>query len=183
MARRGKLSSLDVLPDDIQNYAKAQLEARKLTQIEIRDNVNAMLADRGIEATISRSAFNRFSQREQESFDRIRESMELADAWNEVFTGDSDLTKATRNILSSLAVKIAAGANPTDESTLTMMKDLSLVIKRVEATEDSVIKREREAKKEMAALAAQEVEESASAQGLSADAIKTIKHKILGLAD
>jgi hypothetical protein len=65
MAGRGRLSSLDQLPEEAQDdliWAISQLNARKRTQADILFELNDRLEVKGIEP-ISRSAFNRRATR------------------------------------------------------------------------------------------------------------------------
>ncbi|SIP88793.1 Protein of unknown function, partial [Rhizobium sp. RU35A] len=65
MAGRGRLSSLDLLPDEARDdllWALAELNRRERTQADILFELNDRLEAKGLE-TISRSAFNRKSMR------------------------------------------------------------------------------------------------------------------------
>lgn len=65
MARRGRLSSLDLLPDEARDdlfWAIGQLNMRERTQADILFELNDRLEAKGIE-TVSRSAFNRKAMR------------------------------------------------------------------------------------------------------------------------
>jgi hypothetical protein len=65
MAGRGRLSSLDLLPDEARDdlhWALVELNKRERTQADILFELNDRLEAKGIE-TISRSAFNRKSMR------------------------------------------------------------------------------------------------------------------------
>ena len=62
-AGRGRLSSLDLLPEEAQEavtWARVELAKRDRTQAEILSDFNGRLVDKGIE-TVSKSAFNRAS--------------------------------------------------------------------------------------------------------------------------
>ncbi len=84
MARetRGRLSSLDLAPDEAQEdirWALAELNARKRTQMDILDELNGRLADKGLDL-ISKSAFNRKAVRTSAAAAKIHEA-------RAVFTG------------------------------------------------------------------------------------------------
>lgn len=72
---RGRLSSIDMLPDDAEQdirWALEQLRERTMPQTAILGEFNARLADRGI-GGVSKSAFNRWSLRKAFQFRRLDE--------------------------------------------------------------------------------------------------------------
>lgn len=72
---RGRLSSIDLLPDEAEAeivWALEQLRERTMPQNAILDEFNARLADRGI-GRVSKSAFSRWSVRKALQFRRLDE--------------------------------------------------------------------------------------------------------------
>ena len=73
---RGRLSSLDLLPEEAQDdliWALGELNARKRTQADILSELNGRLADKGLDL-ISKSAFNRKAVRIAAVMSRREES-------------------------------------------------------------------------------------------------------------
>ncbi|MES2755601.1 MAG: phage protein Gp27 family protein, partial [Pseudomonadota bacterium] len=72
---RGRLSSIDLLPDDAEAeiiWALEELRERRQPQVAILAEFNARLADRGV-AGVSKSAFSRWSIRKALQFRRLDE--------------------------------------------------------------------------------------------------------------
>lgn len=77
---RGRLSSIDQLPDEAEPevvWALEQLRERKLPQTAILAEFNQRLADRGI-APVSKSAWSRYSVRKAIQFRRHDEARKMA---------------------------------------------------------------------------------------------------------
>jgi hypothetical protein len=87
-ATRGRLSSLDLVPEDAQDdvlWAMGELNRRARHQYEILDELNQRLLAKGVEP-ISRSAFNRRSVRIAAHARRIAESRALFEGIAPQFT-------------------------------------------------------------------------------------------------
>jgi hypothetical protein len=72
---RGRLSSIDMLPDEAEAdivWALEQMRERAMPQAAILDEFNARLADRGV-GKVSKSAFSRWSVRKAIQFRRLDE--------------------------------------------------------------------------------------------------------------
>lgn len=94
-----------------------------------------------------------------------------------------DIGKLLINITQSLAFDILSDAAENDEpASLGMLKDLSLLVRRLESANMDSIKREKEIRKAVAEEAANTAEAVAKQAGLTAKAITTIKNEILGIA-
>ena len=77
---RGRLSSIDMLPDDAEPdiaWANDQLRDRKLPANVIFTEFNERLADKGIDA-VSRSAWNRYSVRQAIQFRKHDQARKMA---------------------------------------------------------------------------------------------------------
>ena len=107
---RGRLSSLDLLPEEAESdvaWVAEQLREGKRLQIDILAEFNARLADRGI-APISKSAFGRYSVRKAMQFRQLDEvrriSSELAETLGT--DGTDKLTIAVAEMVKMSAFKI-----------------------------------------------------------------------------
>ena len=86
---RGRLSSLDMAPDEAQDdifWAMGELNQRKRTQAEILTDLNARLADKGV--VISKSAFNRKAMRVAAAASRLAERRALFEGLAPQFTAE-----------------------------------------------------------------------------------------------
>lgn len=90
---RVRLSSIDLLPPEAEPdiaWAIAEIEAGKRLGIDIHQEFNARLADRGI-GPISHSAFSRYALRKRRMFARLREVREISSAISKALgPGDDD---------------------------------------------------------------------------------------------
>lgn len=87
---RGRLSSIDLLPDEAQDdllWAMGELNARKRTQADILSELNGRLGDKGVEL-ISKSAFNRKAVRIASASRKIAERRALFEGIAPQFTPD-----------------------------------------------------------------------------------------------
>jgi Asp-tRNA(Asn)/Glu-tRNA(Gln) amidotransferase B subunit len=87
---RGRLSSLDMAPDEAQDdifWAMGELNARKRTQAEILSDLNGRLADKNC-PLISKSAFNRKAMRVAAAASRLAERRALFEGLAPQFTAE-----------------------------------------------------------------------------------------------
>jgi hypothetical protein len=87
---RGRLSSLDLAPDEAQDdifWAMGELNKRQRTQAEILSDLNGRLADKGL-ALISKSAFNRRAMRVAAAAARLSERRALFEGLAPQFTAE-----------------------------------------------------------------------------------------------
>ena len=74
-------STIEQLPPDILEQLHALLRDPRVTQLDATARINAILAEDGIEARVSKSAVNRYAVRMDEVGERIRESRAVAEMW------------------------------------------------------------------------------------------------------
>ncbi len=89
-AGRGRLSSLDLLPEEAQEdvtWARVELAKRDRTQAEILSDFNGRLVDKGIEP-VSKSAFNRASIRLAAMNTRLSEARAIFEGVAPQFTAE-----------------------------------------------------------------------------------------------
>lgn len=128
---RGRLSSVDLIPEDIRVELNAALQERRLTQEEIREAVNGLLTDRG-EKSISKSAFNRYAVHTEERRKMMREARESADA---LVSGlgaqkDTDLGRALTEIIKTLTYDRIM----SEELDVDSLGKLALLVQRLQRT-------------------------------------------------
>jgi hypothetical protein len=142
---RGRLSSIDVLPDwagpAVLNALVALKEA-KLTQLEILEKFNAELRTLAFQEgitdppQISSSAFNRKSMRLSAMGQRLTETREIASVLASRFEqgGDEDLTLLASETIKTIVFEMLenAGDIPASAKSAEMMANFATAIKAAE---------------------------------------------------
>jgi hypothetical protein len=195
MARRhgrGRLSSIELLPDDaapIVAWARRELVLRKRHQIDILAEFNEKLrqlsAEIGVDIQpISLSAFNRTAIGIATEARRFAERREIVGALaDQTEPADVDnLTVITAEALKMLVyetLEIAAGVPGAIDTKGTM--ELARALQAATSAQSVSAERKRKADKEFADRAAKAVDQVAKKKGLSAETVEAIKAKILGV--
>jgi hypothetical protein len=183
---RGRGSKIEQLPDAVKSLLNAMLRDQQYTQQDILDEVNTQLEALGADdEKISRSGLNRYATRMAKIGKKMQERQAAANALTSKLgeVPQGDIGKLLINITQSLAFDILSDAAEGDDpASLGMLKDLSLLIRRLESANMDSLKREKEIRKAFAEEAANAAEEVAKGAGLSREAIRTIKNEILGIA-
>ena len=183
---RGRGSKIEQLPDEVKGFLDAMLRDREYSQQEILAEVNKQLEALGLEdEKISRSGLNRYSTKLAKIGQKMHERQQMANALTSKLgeVPQGDIGKLLINITQSLAFDILSDAAENDEpASLGMLKDLSLLVRRLESANMDSIKREKEIRKAVAEEAANTAEAVAKQAGLTAEAVATIKADILGIA-
>ena len=110
------MSSIDLLPEDIRVRLNEALRSRRLTQEQIRQGINDLLAERGARP-VSRSSLNRYSKRMEEKNAMRREAIEAA---NTLVGGlgehsGTDLGRAVTEMVKTLTFDLVMRAQDGDE--------------------------------------------------------------------
>lgn len=183
--RRPRLSSIDLLPEEAVPdiaWAYEEIKARRMPQLQILDELNKRLADRGL-GKLSRSAFNRkvlWLVGHGEAILRAREiAGVLAEKLDAVPEGDVGLL--LNELVKSIVFDILANAQLTDSVSMNMALNAAVALDKLEnARRLSVGTRDKIAKI-FADKAAAAVEKAGAAKGLAPDTIAELKRKILGI--
>lgn len=180
---RGRLSSIDLLPDEAEAdivWALEALRERSRPQIAILDEFNARLADRGI-AKVSKSAFSRWSVRKAIQFRRLDEVRAITgDMVAGLGTdGAEEVTLAAAEML-----KVAIFENLEVANDPKALQALGITLKNAVAAQ----KASAEHRKQLEARQAAKVEEvvdravtAAREAGLGADVVAQIRRDVLGV--
>lgn len=176
---RGRLSSIDFLPEDIRVQLNAALREKRLTQKEILEAINPLLEERG-EKTISRSAVNRYSIRIEQQGAMMREAREAADA---IVGGlgeqkGTDLGRAVSEMIKTLTFDrvMNDGEIEVDE-----LNKLALIAQRIERASKISLEREAQLRQQILEEAADAVEETSKQMGQTADQAQFWREKVLGI--
>lgn len=192
MARRkgrGKLSSIELLPDHADDAVRWALEAlseRKYPQTLILERFNEMLADLDPPCgSISASAFSRFSVRFAQQARKVTEAREaaaaLAERLDDMPEGDIGLLlgETIKALINDVLLDNMVEGKPVS---IKLLRDAAEAIQRLEAARKSSHEIGAKARRHAVQKAADAVESAASAKGLSRETVETIKAEILGVA-
>jgi hypothetical protein len=180
---RGRLSSIDTLPDDAEPdimWALEQLRERAMPQTAILDEFNARLADRGI-GKVSKSAFSRWSIRKAIQFRRLDEVRAItSDVVTGLGTGGADeVTVAVAEMLKA-AIYEALEGNQDPKSIMELSRALGSAV----AAQKTSAEHRRRLEEQVSAKVAQAADragELAAEAGLSADRVAQIRRDVLGV--
>lgn len=184
---RGRLSTLDMLPDDAQPdllWLNQELRANTRPQIELLDIFNVRLAAHGL-APISKSTFSRYSVRKAVQFKELDATMRMSRELADMLGTDSadKLTISLSNMLQVAAVKLieAEGSNLAAKDLMELGRAAQAAIGAQKQAADyrRLLDREfaqklEEAKKDLA--------EIGKAHGVSDEAMKKITMRLAGIA-
>ena len=193
-ASRGRLSSIDVLPewaDEAKLNAFTALKERKLPQLEILDTFNAELRvaamANGITdpPQISRSAFNRAAVRLALLGRRLEETREIAKVLAPRLdqAGDNSVTLLVAETIKTLIAEMLSNAGEL-EATGATAEMLMLTARALTSAEQAKRISSETRKKIEAELndkAAKAIDQVAKAKGLTRETVDDIKAQILGL--
>lgn len=193
-AKRGRLSSIDTLPewaDEAKLNAFTALKERKLPQLEILDNFNAELRVAAIAngvtdpPQISSSAFNRHAMKLAILGRRLEETRAIANVLAPKLDaqGDNSLTLLVAETIKTLASEMLAnsGELKADGKTAEMLMFTARALKHAEESKRISSDTRKKIADELADKTAKAVDQVAKAQGLTRDTVNAIKAQILGM--
>ena len=174
--RRGRVSSVDVLPTEIKSWLDQQLVERKFTGYT---DLAEALSRQGYH--ISRSALGRYGKKYKDELKQLRQSIEMAKGFAEVVGDDGAAMNATLTALTqqTLMQIVREGMYDKDIKLPALVQAISQLNRADVNTRKFQI--EQKARKQALAEAAAKAEEGLKGQGMSRDAIETIKRDILGI--
>lgn len=180
---RGRLSSIDLLPEDIRVELNDALRERRLTQAQIRETINTMLAQRD-EKPVSRSALNRYAKQAAEKGAMLQEAREAA---NQLVGGlgeqsGTDLGRAVTELVKTLTFDLVLrgqGEDVQEPIGVDTLNKVALIAQRIERASKISLDRETAIRDRAMADAAKKVEVEAKRQGASASAIDSLRAAIM----
>lgn len=182
MAGRGRLSSIDLLPEEAADdivWACQQLAERKRTQADILFDLNDRLEAKGLDA-VSRSAFNRRALMLAAAQRRMQEARAMFEGLSSQFTaGDVDSnTIVLGEYLKTLIVELLGDEQRTPKQAM----ELATAFRSTVAAQKISSERRAKLEAEINAKTAKAVDVVAKARGLTAETAEEIKAKILGIS-
>jgi hypothetical protein len=185
-SKRGRLSSIDLLPEQAEPHVLAALKAlreRKKPQQQILAELNAALADYGIKP-ISRSAFNRKALWLAAYGLRLQHTREIAaivaEKLDEVPAGDVGLLLG--ETLKTIIFDVLSEASLSDESaSMKMLAQASIALRNLEQARRMSVQTRQKIMTDFVRKAGEAVEKVAEQRGLTAETVEVIKAQILGV--
>jgi hypothetical protein len=178
-------SSIEKLPEDIQEKLRELLKDPRVSQLEATRRINEILESQGTDERLSKSAVNRYSIRMEAVGKKIREMREVSKMWVDRLGNEPVgkvgilLNELVRNLAMETALTAAEGDGPVAPA---MLKDLAIAVEKLERAASENTKREKEIRKEMAEEAADTASFEMKKAGISADTEEIIRERIMGIA-
>jgi hypothetical protein len=176
-------STIDKLPSDILEQLQALLRDPRVSQMDATAQINEILEQQGHE-TVSKSAVNRYSMKMESVGAKLQQSREMASMWIGKLGAapQGQVGKLINEIIRTMAFDTAMNMSEAEQPAAPkMLAQLALAVQRLESAANMNEEREKQIRKEAAAQAADVAEQSLRGQGMSKEAIDTIKKDILGL--
>ncbi|MEE8612264.1 MAG: phage protein Gp27 family protein [Sphingomonas aquatilis] len=180
---RGRLSTIDLLPDEAEPeivWALEQLRLREMPQIAILAEFNGRLADKGI-ASVSKSAFSRWSVRKALQFRRIDEVRAITtDVVSGLGTDGADqVTVACAELLKvAIFESLEGGVDP--KSIMALSRALNSAVAATKTSAEHRRKLEERVADQIE-QAADRAGDAAQEAGLSAERAADLRRKVLGV--
>jgi hypothetical protein len=181
---RGRRSKVDLLPDPIRKKLDSGLRDGSISQTELLEEINALIAAAGLpeDQQLSRAGLNRYSTKMEAVGKSLREMREITQVWTAEL-GDKPTGEVTKLILEMARSQLfKALLNEDGEAAdVGMIKDAMLAVQRLESAAMASHKREKEIRTAFANEAANAAEKVAKSAGLTKDAVALLKREILGI--
>lgn len=137
---RVRLSSIDLLPPEAEadvQWAIDEIEQGKRLQIDIHQEFNARLADRGI-APISHSAFSRYALRKRRAFARLREVREISRSLTQSMDpgADDDITVTIAQTIKTLVFELLEEGKLAPKATMELARALQATVSAQKISSD-----------------------------------------------
>lgn len=181
---RGRLSSIDLLPEEAEPdivWALEQLRLREMPSKMIHAEFNSRLADRGI-AAVSKSAWGRYSVRKALQFRKLDESQRMARELVATLGTDraDDVTVMVAEMIKLASFQLLEDGELSSKAIMELSRALSGAVAAQRGSEEY---RRRLEQRVSAQLndAADRVEKLASAAGLSAERAAELRRDYLGI--
>ena len=173
---RGRLSSIDLLPDEAEPevvWALEQLRERKLPQNAILGEFNERLADKGI-APVSKSAWSRYAVRKAIQFRKHDEARKMsAELVAQLGTeGTDEVTIMVAEMLKVAMLEKLEGPSLTEKGIQQLSNALAQAAKAQKDSADSRRKKEEDAERRQRAAAV------AAKAGVSAETLAEINRAL-----
>ncbi|EBD7490303.1 DUF3486 family protein [Salmonella enterica] len=188
---RGRVKKVDLLPDSIRKPLLEMLREKRMTQVQIREEINRLILEAGLpeEAQLSSAAISREAARNEAIARNLRELRECHKSMMAEL-GDKPTGETTALILEMSRalmyrrLRAASESLKNDEDVdMGLIKDILLSAQRAESAAERSMKREKEIESAFAEKMANAVtEELRGTDGMSEELEARIKKVLLGKA-
>ncbi|EBQ2672232.1 DUF3486 family protein [Salmonella enterica] len=188
---RGRVKKVDLLPDSIRKPLLEMLREKRMTQVQIREEINRLILEAGLpeEAQLSSAAISREAARNEAIARNLRELRECHRSMM-AGLGDKPTGETTALILEMSRalmyrrLRAASESLKNDEDVdMGLIKDILLSAQRAESAAERSMKREKEIRAAYAEEAANAVtEELRGTDGMSEELEASIRRILLGKA-
>lgn len=175
----GRKSSVTQLEPDLREAVDAAIREGRATLDEIVTMV------RGMGGEVSRSALGRYKLTFERGMEVYKASQEMAKVWTQRLEEDpeSDVARLAAQVLSGVALNTAQSLINADEAVPAgelhfLAKALDHLGRFSKNTTENILR----IRKEVAAQAADKVQETGRKLGLSPEALETIRREVYGIA-
>ncbi len=183
MTGRGRLSSIDLLPEEAGDdiiWACQQLAGRDRSQADILFEFNDRLGAKGIEP-VSKSAFNRYSMRRAAAQRRMEEGRAIFAGVADQFVGEELdknavlLGEYLKTLILELVDETHGQRSPKEAM------ELARAYQSVVAAQEKSLERQRATLAAAAEKLTAAVDQVARQNGMTAETVEAIKAQILGI--
>ncbi|ENS3893104.1 DUF3486 family protein [Escherichia coli] len=186
---RGRVRKVDLLPDSIRKPLLEMLREKRLTQVQIREEINRLIREAGLpeEQQLSPAAISREASRNELIARNLRDLREQTKAMMAEL-GDKPTGETTALILEMSRALMyrrlrAATESLNSDVDMRLIKDILLSAQRAESAAERSIKREKEIRAAFAEEMANAVtDELRGVDGMSEQLESRIKGILLGKA-
>ncbi|EDR2522073.1 DUF3486 family protein [Salmonella enterica subsp. enterica serovar Java] len=188
---RGRVKKADLLPDSIRKPLLEMLREKRLTQVQVREEINRLIEEAGLpeDMKLSRGAVWRLASENEEVARDLRDLREQTKAMvaelGDKPTGDTTalILEMTRSLLFRKLRAARRDLEDDSEIDIGLLKNTMLAIQRLESAAERSMKREKEIRAAYAEEAANAVtEELRGTDGMSEELEASIRRILLGKA-
>ncbi|ECK1869050.1 DUF3486 family protein [Salmonella enterica] len=188
---RGRVKKADLLPDSIRKPLLEMLREKRLTQVQVREEINRLIEEAGLpdEMKLSRGAVWRLASENEEVARDLRDLREQTKAMvaelGDKPTGDTTtlILEMTRSMLFRKLRAARRDLEDDGEIDIGLLKNIMLAVQRLESAAERSMKREKEIRAAFAEEMAKAVtEELHGVDGMSEKLEAQIADILLGKA-
>lgn len=180
-------NKIDKLPDEIKSQLNMLLREGRMTQTDIREQINQIIFESGVEDDpeyIKRNGLSLYSKAFNKGMERYRQSQQMTQQWVQQFgeMPQTDISRALIEIGKSQIWDFQMEAIENDKTIdPKTMGHMALAIKRLQEAQTGSVKLQKEIRKQAIEDAAETAEIVAKKAGLTSDTVKMLKAELLGL--
>ncbi|EEG7362731.1 DUF3486 family protein [Salmonella enterica] len=188
---RGRVKKADLLPDSIRKPLLEMLREKRLTQVQVREEINRLIEEAGLpdEMKLSRGAVWRLASENEEVARDLRDLREQTKAMvaelGDKPTGDTTtlILEMTRSLLFRKLRAARRDLEDDGEIDIGLLKNIMLAVQRLESAAERSMKREKEIESAFAEKMANTItEELRGSDGMSEELEASIRRILLGKA-